>query len=119
MMVLLCIVKLVKIKLERNYNSLYNEELLIKNGYKKYKPSPIDNECITDLYQKRFDDDIGKKYFITINRWNSECTTQLYQKDTHNVLDISFHKDWELKDVEFYIEKLFNTGKFDYYERWN
>ena len=44
---------------------------------------------------------------------------QLYKKDDHDAMDILFHSSWALKDVEDYLEKLWNTGLFDYYETWD
>ena len=32
------------------------DEYLLERGYKKYQPSPFDNECIVARFQKRFDD---------------------------------------------------------------
>ena len=30
-----------------------------------------------------------------------------------------FYSDWTLEDVEYYIDEIFNTGMFDYYERFD
>lgn len=38
---------------------------LIKRGYKRFNPSDFD-DWATDLFQKRIDDENGKKYFINI-----------------------------------------------------
>ena len=44
------------------------EQLILECGYQEYKPSPLEHEGITKCWQKRFDDDVGKKYFINIHR---------------------------------------------------
>ena len=43
---------------------------LVDRGYKRYKPiAPNAEEC---FYQKRFDDECGKKYFIEFREWDFE-----------------------------------------------
>lgn len=107
-----------------------DDNYLIENGFKEFKPGILDNEGVIKCFQKRYDDDIGKKYFITIKKWRGlthpytrqtfppsyESEIQLYKKGSHKALDLTFHTDWELEEVEKYAEMLFNTGKFDYYE---
>lgn len=107
-------------------------EKLLERGYRRFSPSPIDGECVTDLYQKRFDDDGGKKYFITVKRWDFsrldegrngigpslEYKVQLYAKETHAALDLTFFKDWEIEDVEAETERIYSTGPFERYEDW-
>lgn len=110
-----------------------SDEYFLNEGYKKYPRSPIDPDGVKCLFQKRFDDDKGKKYFITIKKWdwhqykdrmgNSplityEYETQLYRKDTHDAVDIEWHSSWNLEDVEQMAEDLWETGWFDYYEEW-
>ena len=106
------------------------DKLLLEKGFKKVKPSPIMSENIEICFQKRYDDEKGIKYFITINKWkplthpytkeiigpNYEYTVQLYKKDTHDALDLNFHHEWELQDVENYLDILFDSNLFDYYE---
>jgi hypothetical protein len=86
-------------------------------------------------FQKRYDDEIGKRYFITINKWRAfrhpytgeefpatyEYSVQLYKKDgRHDVkaVDFLFHSTWSVDEVEEYMNKLFETGLFEYYEKW-
>ena len=45
-------------------------KFLEDRGYKRYSPSVIDGEGVTDCFQKRFDDEKGKKYFINVKRWD-------------------------------------------------
>lgn len=110
----------------------YNDQFFIDKGYKEYPPSGFHNQCIAKCFQKRFDDEIGKKYFIDVNKWDwtpfsdrvpfdttYEFTTQLYQKDKHEAVNLDFHSSWSLEDVEEYMEKIFASGMWDYYERWD
>lgn len=108
------------------------EKHFAEKGYKKYNPTPFDNEGIEARFQKRFDDEKGKRYFIDIVKWSGfthphtgkkfppsyEYETQMYQKGTHNAVDFEFHSSWSLEEVEAFMEKQFETGMFDYYEEW-
>lgn len=108
------------------------DEYIIEKGYKEFAPSRFDNASIVKCFQKRFDDEIGKKYFITIKKWDwtpyhyidisdytYELDTQIYKKDTHEPINLSFFSGWHLDDVEDYMEKIWNAELFDYYEEWD
>ena len=43
---------------------------ILARGYKEFKPTPFHNSGIVKCFQKRFDDDNGKKYFIDIHKWD-------------------------------------------------
>ena len=108
-------------------------EEILAHGYKQYAPIQFDSQWVTARFQKRFCDDIGKKYFIDIREWEPmehphthevypasyDYETQIYRKDTHDALDLNFHSSWTLEAVEEFMENLFNTGMFDYYELWD
>ena len=101
-------------------------------GFYEFKPSPLESDGVEKCFQKRYDDTNGKKYFITIKKWKAlkhpstheiipesyEYNIQLYKKYDHNAIDLIFHSSWILKDVEEYLEQLWRTGLFDYYETW-
>ena len=105
---------------------------LIALGFKEYPPTRFDSDGIEGCFQKRYDDDKGKKYFININKWkewrhphtneveppNYEYTSQLYKKNGHDPLNLLFHSSWTLEDVEKYMEALWNTGLFEHYEEF-
>lgn len=112
------------------------EQHFINKGYHAYNPTPFDSNSVEKRYQKRFDDEIGKKYFIDIIVWDNsfvpqdrrdkwwspfgyEYSTQLYRKDSHDAVDFLFHSSWTLEQVEEHLEKLFDTGLYDYYEKWD
>ena len=42
------------------------EEYILSKGYHKEKSSQFDDKAVICRYQKRFDDENGKKYFIDI-----------------------------------------------------
>ena len=108
------------------------DQELLDRGFMQYKPSEIDHESVEACFQKRYDDEKGKKYFINVKKWASyvhpysgeifpesyEYDTQLYKKDDHDAINLLFHSTWSLDDVEDYIEKFWNTGLFDYYEKF-
>ena len=98
-------------------------------GFREFAPTPFDSKSVEKCFQKRYDDDVGKKYFITVRKWMEmihphsgerippvyEYDVQLYKKNGHEALDLLFHSNWTLEDVEDYMEKLWNTGLFEYY----
>lgn len=108
------------------------DEYIVSKGYKEFKPTSFNNNSVIRCFQKRFDDENGKKYFITVNKWDwtwvndaytppysYEFDIQLYQKETHAPININFFSGWNLDDVEEYMEKIWNLNIFDYYEEWN
>lgn len=111
-----------------------SDDDLLEKGYIKFKPSKFDSDNVEVLFQKRFDDDIGKKYFITVKKWKAwkhpytletfpsvyEYNIQMYKKGNRDLaLDLLFHSSWNLIDVEKYTDELWNTGLFEYYELFN
>lgn len=110
---------------------MLTDDLLLNNGYKQFEPGPWQHEGITDMFQKRFDDEVGKKYFITINKWRGwvhphtgeefppsyEITVQFTYND--NPVDMNFfHWDY-LDEAEKKIEEIWHKCRFDYYETFD
>ena len=103
-----------------------NDKEILDNGYREYKPTRFHSEGITKCFQKRFDDECGKKYFIDIHKWDwysgdyhhlsYEFFAQLNQND--KPIDITLFNGWEIEDAEKWIEKVWNDTNCDYYERW-
>lgn len=107
-----------------------------ERGYHQFKPSSLHNPNISRCWQRRFEDDVGKKYFIDINEWDNaemkahmshpencpdfsyEYELQMYAKDTHDAINLTFLSSWDIERVEAFVEKLWATGEFDYYEKW-
>lgn len=118
------------------------EKEMIDKGYKPFKSSF--NNALRG-FQKRFDDDKGKKYFITI--WHYNHREQLHNLDLHKgdsyTADVQFTFEKEgkdntcnveysgdvlpneyrplttLSDIENFYEDFWNKMKPDYYERWD
>lgn len=107
----------------------------MERGYTEYPPQSFDSYSTVSNFQKRFDDESGKKYFIDVhkcsndfmsdydkqqdwyNQYSYEYSCQLYKKGSHAPLNMLFFSDWNLEDVENFVESLFATGQLDYYER--
>lgn len=112
------------------------DEYLTNRGYKEYPPSSIDNEYIVALFQKRFDDEFGKKYFIDVKKWSQNFIPEhrrgewwkpfsyeygLYTtfNGEENPINISFGSSWTIEEVEKFAEDFFNKMKPNYYESWD
>ena len=46
------------------------EEYILSKGYHRGNPSQFDDKSVICRYQKRFDDENGKKYFIDILKYD-------------------------------------------------
>ena len=112
------------------------DEYLLERGYRKYPQTPFDNEYIVARFQKRFDDDFGKKYFINVLRWSndyipvshrgSNWEPYSYEYEIHfsiheeeKSLNLKFFNSWILKEVEDFAEDFFEKMKPNYYESWD
>jgi len=113
--------------MEKRYK-LTNEDF--KNaGYTRYDPPRFHDDCVTDLWQKWFKDDIGKRYAITVERWDFskfgrsdtgfEWSVQFTHEDTRNSVNIDCLSGWGIEDAEEFYAAQWATGLYDYYERWD
>ena len=113
---------------------------LLEKGYKEYSPNAEFEVGVNRVFQKRFDDDFGKRYFITVRTFKPwthpytheeftsepEFDIQLYSSNGHKPLNLKFFSGWSIDEVENYVLKIFNlhdlNGKharmFDWYEEW-
>lgn len=114
-----------------------NDEYLIYRGYKQYPTTPyLDNESIVAKFQKRFDDDFGKKYFIDVAKWSHDYIPadrgdkfwkpfsyayHLYVSmfEEEKPIFLEFGTSWTLEEVEDFAESFFDAMKPNYYESWN
>jgi hypothetical protein len=113
-----------------------NDEYLIERGYKQHPTTPFDHEHIVARFQKRFDDDYGKKYFINVLKWSNnyiptshrgsywtpysyEYETQVTMHEQEDALNFHFFTTWTLEDVEKFMEDFFVKMKPNYYENWD
>ena len=112
------------------------DEYLLKRGYKQYPPvQVVDGDLVVARFQKRFDDDFGKKYFIDIKKWSHEFVPQHQRNEwwepftyTYEVyttmfsdeaMQIEFYSSWTLEQVEKFMEDFFEKMKPNYYESWD
>ena len=109
---------------------MMTDKKIIEMGYNKYEPTPIHTDNVEACFQKRVRDDRGTKYFIDIEKskpWihphtgeefppSYEFTTQLCYKDNDCPLNLRMFAGCTVEQFEDFMEKVFNTGMFDYYE---
>lgn len=113
------------------------DEYLIEHGYKQYPPiSLFYSDSVVAMFQKRFDDDFGKRYFINVLKWSHdyipvnrrdewwkpfsyEYEVSVTMSDNDNGLDLKFHSSWTLEEVENFMEDFFTKMKPNYYEDWD
>lgn len=112
------------------------DEKLLNRGYKKYNPTPFDNKSVVSRFQKRFDDDFGKKYFIDVLKWSQEYVAtdkrdkwwkpfvyeyemQITMGENENPINIAFFSSWTIEEVEEFAESFFERMKPNYYESWD
>jgi hypothetical protein len=106
------------------------EQLILECGYQEYKPSPLEHEGITKCWQKRFDDDVGKKYFINIHRWDlpphpytHELTPTSYEFECQlnkndKPINLNMFNGWSIQEAEEWVEDVWSKCGCDYYEKW-
>lgn len=111
---------------------LITDERIRQAGYTEYTPSSIDNECITKFFQKCFSDDVGKKYYIDIKRWDfpphpytGESIPTSYEFEVQfnteddRVMDLTlFSHGWTIENAEEFVEEMWQKMHLAYYERW-
>ena len=113
------------------------DKYLIERGYKQYEPlRGLDSDYVVARFQKRFDDEFGKKYFIDVIKWSHnyvpeyrrdkwwkpfsyEYEAQFTMFESENAMDLHFHSSWSLEEVENFVENFFEKTKPNYYEDWN
>lgn len=97
---------------------------ILNRGYHRYERTPFDKDWVECHFQKRFDDEVGKKYFIEINKYEHltenpyEYEVYLEPKNYKGTIRILFYAGATLDEVEKQVEELFATGNYEYYEKW-
>ena len=103
---------------------------LIKKGYYEYKPTPFHDNSVEKAFQRRVKDEKGTKYFIDIEKYKPiihpstgeelgggyEFTSQLRYKKNDCPLNLRMFAECTVEQFEEFMENLFNTGMFMYYE---
>lgn len=99
-----------------------NIQELLDKGYKEFSPTKFDTA--NRRFQKRFMSENGDTlYFINVDMYyswgtipeNFEVGVQLYQKGTHEPVNLKFFCSWTLDDVEDWVQKIYEVG-FEPYE---
>lgn len=87
-------------------------------------------------FQKRFDDNNGKKYFIDVVKWSYDFVpmnmrdkwwkpfrysyeVQVTFNEEENPINLNFFTNWKLENVEKFMEEFFEKMKPNYYEKWD
>lgn len=112
-----------------------DDKYLLMRGYKEYSPTQFDNESIVARFQKRFDDDFGKKYFINAVKWSYDFVPESHRDKwwepfsyeyevqveigDEKPLNLNFFSDWSIEQVENFMEEFFEKMKPNYYESWD
>ena len=107
---------------------------LEEKEYKKYPAGRTDPESVIALFQKRFDDDQGIKYFVDIHEYSFENFPEVppqvqdnYRfegelsftlKSNGKPVDIKCFIGWTLDEIEQYAEDLWKSGMYEFYEEW-
>ena len=111
------------------------DEKLLERGYKQYNPTPFDNSSVVARFQRRFDDDFGKKYFIDVLKWSQEYVpvdrrdkwwkpfvyeyeVQVSVGENQNSISLAFFSHWTIEEVEEFMEEFFEKMQPNYYESW-
>jgi hypothetical protein len=114
------------------------EELLKKAGYKEFHSNWKNSDCYIKSFQKRFDDELGKKYFITLDMYDYskrvleytfDCDSQMYierdKKDGEYKNEITFNVNYfvdcysTIEEMEQFFEKIWLTMSCRHYEKWS
>lgn len=115
---------------------MVNKELLPEAGYKEFvSPLYRNSELYISSFQKRFDDELGKKYFITVNTYDytsinkdmgikSEADSQFYivrpddSEITFNV-QCFIDKDSTIDGMENFFSNIWTQMGCRHYERFD
>lgn len=104
------------------------DNYILEKGYHQFKPSPFASDLVETCFQKKFCDDVGKKYFITINKfkpWTHPHTGEKFESGyevtsyftfNDNPININLYSGWDIDEAEAKIEEMWQKCNFDYYE---
>lgn len=105
------------------------KEILIRNNYNQYDVDrKIYSERVVAKYQKRLDDDSGKKYYIDVTEWSfPECENDYYRfefsvqfhKDDKPINIILFGNEWTIEEIEDLVDDMWHKYNMDYYVKWD
>lgn len=109
---------------------MLTKDQLLASGYKPFSQRNL-KQFTSQFYQKRFDDSVGKKYFITIaeynNREHQDRIPQLkdfsYSSESQfEIGTITFNVEMltpeSVEEMEAFFERMWVQMGCDYYERF-
>lgn len=104
----------------------HKEQELIKNGYREFQKNPLIHPYCTRVYQKRFDDQIGKKYFVNAEYYNDQHGETIEYNFQFSIgkgkderfINFRLLEGWTLEEMESHVEKMWKDGQYNYYEKW-
>lgn len=114
----------------KSYDSIEEvREKFIALGFTEFDPPHFTTyDGVTTMFQKKYVDEHGVRYFIDAKVWDWSWTNkvsenfhvefegQYYQAGTHDAVNFTFI-DWELEAVEEWINKLFELEMLEHYEK--
>lgn len=112
---------------------MLTEEYILSKGYIKYPPTQYDRDIVICRYQKCFRDKIDKKFFIDILKndcsyvptdrrdkywepYSFEYELQVTIGKNECAINLLFHSQWTLEQVEGFVEDFFTKMNINYYE---
>lgn len=101
---------------------MITREKLIAAGYKHFNQSHI-KEYTDSFLQKRFDDEYGKRYFITIVEYNHGVDKLYYipftEFESHGTtFDIEMYNPGSVEQMEKFFENIWFKMDCNYYEEF-
>lgn len=114
----------------KSYETLEKaKEYLVLQGFHEYEPPDFARKNADAFFQKRYIDSIGKRYFIDAliydfsrayipENFVISFEGQYYKAATHDAVNMEFI-NWDLEDVETWLDKLFALNVLEHYEEWD
>jgi hypothetical protein len=106
------------------------EQYLLNSGYKKYPKPLYSHDGADSFYQKRFDNDLGKMFYINVWTYSFPQDGVLHRSASFEVqytlqddeyMDVNYHytKDKTIKQIELFFLRMFaSNDNIRHYELW-
>ncbi len=111
-----------------------NDSILLANGFERYGRTAFDSKNIICHFKKCFfDSDGNSRYVIVVHKWDNgfipmsnsekeqypygyEYSVQMMAKYNNKLVEMNFRADWELWEVEDFVESIFDVAGNKTYE---
>lgn len=113
---------------------MITSDSLITAGYKPFTQRGL-KEFTNSYFQKRFDDEYGKRFYITISEYDNKDIQQRYPEsntpdfsyapdgqftDANGVVfDIGMHSPKSVEEMESFFVNIWDKQCCEYYEKWS